>query len=155
MTDRLTESMLDPLVSMFLKKYASQFYKVLNTRDIRKVVQWLERKYREIIAPFVKEHPWLALLAEDQAGQKTGELLGNYIVEKYEACSPEKKVAWNSSRWLHHGAVGELIVIRETRKHRPFLVGLGRGLMISDLHDQSEWHTPEYMKAKKTLEEMR
>ena len=154
MTGRLTESMRDPQVNMFLKEYASEFYEVLNSRDIRKVVRWLERKNREIIAPSVKEYPLLALL-EGPAGQKTGELLGKYVVEKYEACSPEKKEEWNSNRWLHHGAVGELLVVRESRKRKSFLVGLGRGLMNSDLQDQNEWHTPEYWKAKETLERMR
>ncbi len=154
MAARLTGSMLDPIVDMFLKEYASEFYEILNSRDIRKVVRWLEKKNREIIVPIVKEYPLLALL-EQPAGTKTGELLGKYVVEKYEACSPEKKEEWNSNRWVHHGAVGELLVIRESRKRKSFLVGLGNGLMNSDLEDRNEWHTPEYWKAKEMLEKMR
>jgi hypothetical protein len=150
----LTDSMFDPLVSMFLKEYASEFYVVLNSRDIRKVVRWLERKYREVIVPYVKEYPVLVLL-EEPAGQKTGELLGKYVVDRYEASSLEKKEEWNSKRWLHHGAVGELLVIRERKKRRPFLVGLGKGLMQSDLPDMNDWHTPDYWSAKETLEKMR
>lgn len=109
---------------------------------------------REIIVPFVKKYPFLTLV-EESTGQKTGELLGKYVVERYEACSPEKKEVWKSNRWLHHGAVGELLVIRKSRKHKSFLVGLGKGLMNSDLQDSNEWHTPEYSRAKEMLEKMR
>jgi len=147
--------MFDPLVNLFFKSCASEFYEELNSRDIVKVVRLLEKKYRKIIAPFAKEHWVIALLSEEFAGQKTGKLLGNWFVEKYESLPPEKKAAWDSSRWLHHGAIGLLLVIRESKKDRPFLVGLGRGLMISDLQDQSKWITPEYKIAKKALEQMR
>jgi len=154
MTDGLTDSMLDPVVNTFIREYAPDFLKVLNSRDIRKVITWLERKHREMIVPLVKEYPVLTLL-EASAGQKTGELLGRYVVDKYETCSPAEKERWNSKRWLHHGAVGELLVIREMRKQKLFLVGLGRGLMNSDLQDKDEWHTQEYWKAKEDLEKMR
>jgi hypothetical protein len=155
MTNNLAESMFDPLVNVFFQSCASEYYEVLNSRDIVKVVRCFEKKYREIIAPIAKEHPWIAMLAEELAGQKTGKLLGNLFVEEYESLSSEKKAEWDSSRWLHHGAIGLLLAIRESKKNRPFLVGLGRGLMISDLQDQSEWFTPEYKIAKKALEQMR
>ena len=155
MTDRLTESMFDPLANEFLKKYASKFYEVLNSRDIRKVVKWLEIKHRETIVPYAKEHPIIAAFLEEPVGNRVGELLGKYIVDTYEASSPEKKEEWTSNRWLHHGAVGELLVLRGTKKSNSFLVGLGKGLMNSDMQDKEDWHTPEYWKAKRIQEEMR
>ncbi|MFW9943947.1 MAG: hypothetical protein ACFFB7_03030 [Candidatus Sifarchaeia archaeon] len=155
MTDRLTDSMLDPLTNMFLLEYASKFHEVLNSRDIRKVVRWLERKHREVIVPYARDHPFIAAIFEEPLGMKIGESLGEYIVDKYEAYSPEKKENWNSNRWLHHGAVGELLVIRGRKKSKPFLIGLGKGLMKSDLQDLSDWHTSEYSRAKETLLGMR
>lgn len=155
MTDRLTESMLDPLTDLFLRGNAPRFYEVLNSRDIRKVVGWLQRRHREIIVPYAKEHPFVAAILEEPVGMKIGELLGKYVVDRYEASSPEKKEEWNSNRWLHHGAVGELLVIRGMKKGNLFLVGLGKGLMNSDMQDRNDWHTPEYWEAKRTLDGMR
>jgi hypothetical protein len=131
-----------------------EFYKVMSSRDIRKVIRWLEREYRKVVVPLVKKNSWLSLI-EEPAGQKVGELLGSYFVQRYEACSPEERQEWDANRWLHHGAVGELIVHREKGKPRAFLVGLGKGLMISDLQDLNEWHTPEYWEARRSLDEMR
>lgn len=131
-----------------------EFYEVLNSRDILKVIRWLEREYRVVIVPLLKKNSWLSLI-EEPAGQKIGELLGNYAVERYRVCTPEKKREWDANRWLHHGAVGELLVLREKDKRRPFLVGLGKGLMISDLQDSSEWHTPEYWEARRVIQKLR
>jgi hypothetical protein len=77
------------------------------------------------------------------------------VIVQSEACSPEKREEWMANRWLHHGAVGELLVIRESRKRKSFLVGLGKGLMNSDLQDSNEWHTAEYSRAREMLERMR
>jgi len=154
-TDNLAASMFDPVTIIFLREYAPEFHKVLDSRDIKKVVRWLERKYRDVIVPIAKEHPIIAALFEETAGRKTGELLGKYIVDKYEALSPEKKDEWDRGRWLHHGAVGELVVIRATKKGKTFLVGLGKGLMQSDLQDFNEWRSPEYWKARRIIEGMR
>jgi hypothetical protein len=154
-TDSLAASMFDPTTHIFLREYAPEFCKVLDSRDIKKVVRWLERKYRDVIVPIAKEHPIVAALFEETAGRKTGELLGKYIVDKYEILSPEKKEAWDRRRWLHHGVVGELVVIRATKKGKAFLIGLGKGLMQSDLQDADEWRSPEYWEARRIMEGMR
>ena len=131
-----------------------EFLDVVSSRDIRKVAKWLEKKYREVIVPIVREYPLLAAL-EEPTGQKVGEFLGGYAVQKYETCSSEQKQQWDASRWLHHGAIGELLVIRERKKRKPFLVGVGKGLMNSDLLDRSQWHSPAFWKAKEVIEKMR
>ena len=155
MPGNLTDAMLDPVVSLFLRAVAPRFYEAMNSRDVRKVVRWLERGYREIIVPYKREHPLIAAILEHPVGMKSGEYLGNYFVGQYETSSPEKKAEWESCRWLHHGAVGELLVMRGVKKGNLFLVGLGQGLMNSDLQDRSEWHTSEYIRAKETLDKMR
>ncbi len=132
----------------------AEFVNAYNSRDIVKLVKWLEQRHRELIAPLVKGNKALKLL-EEQAGQIAGQKIGQYFVDQYEASSQEQTEMWKSIRWLHHGALGELLIDRGRKKHKPFIVGLGRGLCMTDLQDQKEWHTPEYYLAKKKLEKMR
>lgn len=132
----------------------AEFLKAYSSRDIVKLVKWVERRYREMVVPLVKGNKVLGLL-ELPAGQKTGQIIGQYFVDKYEECSHEEKKVWKASRWLHHGALGELLADRGDKKHKPFIVGLRRGLMMTDIQDRDEWHTPEYYLAKKKLERMR
>ena len=155
MTNGLTEAMLGGFASEFLREYAPKFHEVLNSRDIKKVVRWVERKHREVIVPYKKEHPIIAALFEERVGMMISESLGEFAVEKYDAAPSGRKEEWDSSRWLHHGAVGELLVLRGLKKGNRFLIGLGRGLMKSDLQDKNDWHSPEYWKALQTLKKMR
>jgi len=132
----------------------AEFMNAYNSRDIVKLVKWLEQRYRELIAPLVKEHKALKLI-EEPAGQIVGQKIGQYFVDQYEASSQEQKEIWKLTRWLHHGALGELLIGRGRKRHKPFIVGLGKGLCMTDLQDQREWHTPGYYLAKKKLEKMR
>jgi hypothetical protein len=132
----------------------AEFMKAYNSKDIVKLVKWLEQRYREWIAPLVKGNKALKTF-EEPAGQIVGQKIGQYFVDQYEAGSQEQKEIWQSARWLHHGALGELLIGRGRKKHKPFIVGLGKGLCVSDLQDQKEWHTPEYYLAKTRLEKMR
>jgi hypothetical protein len=94
-------------------------------------------------------------LLEEPAGQMVGQKIGQYFVNEYEASSQEGKETWKSTRWLHHGALGELLIDRGRKKRKPLIVGLGRGLCMTDLQDQNEWHTSEYWEAKEKLDKMR
>ena len=132
----------------------AEFINAYNSRDIVKLVKWLEQRYRELIAPLVKENKALKPL-EDPAGQIVGQKIGQYFVDQYQASSQEQKEIWKSTRWLHHGALGELLIGRGREKHKPFIVGLGKGLCMTDLQDQKEWHTPEYYLAQNKLEKLR
>jgi Ni,Fe-hydrogenase I large subunit len=154
MTNGLTEAMLGGFTSEFLRMYAPEFYKVLNSRDIKKVVRWVETKHREVIAPYKKEHPIIAAFFEELVGEKIGESLGKYVVREYDAAPSARKEEWDTKRWLHHGAIGELLVFRGLKKGNRFLVGLGNGLMNSDLEDKGDWHSHEYWKARQILEKM-
>ena len=155
MTGRSTRSMVGAFSELFLKKYASKFYDAVNSRDIKKIIRWLERKYRDVIVPYAEDHPIIVSFIEEPLGKKIGELLGDYFVDRYEALSLEEKKKWNSDRWLHHGALGELIFIRGIRKHNSFFIGLGNGLMGSDAQDRNNWHTPEYEEALNELRKMK
>jgi len=155
MTDGLTDAMLDPVVDMFLKGAAPKFHEVLNSRDIKKVVRWLEGKYRVIIVPYKRKHPFIAAALEAPVGKKVGKSLGDYSVAQYEAASYDRRQEWNARRWLHHGALGELLIMRGMKKSNLFLIGLGNGLKESDIQDMNDWHTPEYWKAREVLEKMR
>lgn len=155
MTDEFTVSMFGSHYDEFLREYAPKFRQVLNSKDIQEVVRWFEEKYQE-----VEKHPVFAARSKEEnfdenLGFVIGEMLGKYIVDKYKASSYEEKKEWNSNRWLHHGAIGELLAIRGEKEDNSFLVGLGRGLMDSDKHDKDEWHTAEFWVAKRTLEQMR
>ena len=132
----------------------TDFIKAYNSRDIVKLVKWLEQRYREMIAPLAKGNKALKLI-EEPTGQIVGQKIGQYFVDQYEASPQEQKEIWKSTRWLHHGALGELLIGRGRKKHKPFIVGLGKGLCRTDLQDQKEWHTTEYYLAKKELEKMR
>ena len=140
----MVRDMIDPI----------EFFNIMNSRDIRKVIKWLENEYRRTIVPLVKEYPLLRMI-EESTGQEVGKALGNYAVQRYVAATPEEKCKWDSGRWLHHGAVGELIVFREQGRRRPFLIGLGKGLMLSDLQDMGDWHTLEFHRQKALLEKIR
>jgi hypothetical protein len=133
-------------VGEFLSAYAS--------RDIVKIVKLLERKYRKSIAPLVRENKLLKPL-EAPAGQVVGQKIGQHFVDVYNNASDEQRMTWQSNRWLHHGALGELLIHRALKKKMPFIVGLGRGLCMTDLQDKAEWHTQEYYRAKMELEKMR
>jgi len=130
------------------------FLEIYTSRDIVKIVRWLERKHREKVVPLVKGNKLLAML-EEPAGRKAGQIIGRYFVDQYQTCSPESRDLWFTVRWLHHGALGELLVARGKKKHRQFITGLGRGLMTTDLQDKDEWRTPEYFRAKQKIEKMR
>jgi hypothetical protein len=130
-----------------------EFMDAYDSRDIVQLVRLLERKHREMIAPIVKKYEPLKLL-EESAGLKVGQSIGQWFVDQYEARSPEQKEIWKSARWLHHGALGELLMNRGKKKRKPFIVGLGNGLCLTDLQDQDEWHTPDFYLAKKKLDKM-
>jgi hypothetical protein len=131
----------------------SEFIDAYGSRDIVKLVRWLERRHRELIAPLVKGNKILKTL-EEPAGLAVGKKIGQYFVDKYGACSLQEREIWRSSRWLHHGALGELLFERGKKKHKPFIASLGKGLMMTDLQDRDEWHTSEYWEAKKKLDKM-
>jgi hypothetical protein len=133
---------------------ATEFLEIYTSRDIVKMVRWLERRYREIVVPLVKGNKLLGMF-EEPAGQKAGQIIGRYFVNQYQACSSQSRDLWWTVRWLHHGALGELLVARGKKKHKPFIIGLGRGLMATDLQDKDEWHTSEYFRAGQKLEKMR
>ncbi|OGS56995.1 MAG: hypothetical protein A3K60_00420 [Euryarchaeota archaeon RBG_19FT_COMBO_56_21] len=132
----------------------AEFMNAYNSRDIVRLAKWLEQKHREVIAPLVKGNEVLRIL-EGPAGQAVGQKIGQYFTDQYEASSQEQREIWKSTRWLHHGALGELLIDRGKKKHKPFIAGLGRGLCMTDLQDQKEWHTHEYYLAQKRLEKMR
>ena len=132
----------------------TEFLEIYSSRDIVKIVRWLERKHREVIVPLVKGNKILGML-EEPSGRKAGQIIGRYFVDQYQASLPQTRNLWCTVRWLHHGALGELLVARGKKKHKPFITGLGSGLMVTDLQDKDEWHTSEYSRAKQKLEKMR
>jgi len=131
-----------------------KFVDLYSSRDVVKMVRWLERKHRELVAPLVKGNTVLRFL-EEPAGLRIGQIIGQYFVNQYQGSSSQVREFWSTTRWLHHGALGELVAARGRRKHKPFITGLGRGLMITDLQDKDEWHTHEYYQAKRKMEKMR
>ena len=85
-------------------------------------------------------------------GASLGIIGGVMANKKYNECTREEKKEWSENRIAHHGAVGLIITIiviclsilfkRFSESETAlFLMGLGIGLMITDLNDIDRWFT--------------
>jgi len=108
-------------------------------RDIKKIVQWLEKQYDVIIAPIDS-----APSEEELLGNSIGSWLGKILNKMYGYSSPEEQIEWEKDRWMHHGAFGFLIEWWGRQNTNSFLIGLGTGLMQSDIQDKDKWFDPNF-----------
>lgn len=63
--------------------------------------------------------------------------VGAFLV--YEALSSEFKRSFKESFNLHHGEAGVIATILGALSNDPHMVGVGTGLMATDLQDAEKW----------------
>ena len=79
---------------------------------------------------------------QEALGRLVGELVGNKANQLYETRSEEGKILWRKEIPVHHGDLG-CALVDDGRKRKDHLrIGLGKGLMISDIADKDEWVYP-------------
>jgi hypothetical protein len=80
---------------------------------------------------------------QEALGRLAGELVGNKANQLYESSSEEDKILWRKQLPFHHGDIG-CALVDDGKKRKDYLrVGLGKGLMISDIADKDEWVYPQ------------
>lgn len=79
---------------------------------------------------------------QEALGQLVGELVGNKANQLYESRSQQGKAQWREDFPIHHGDVGCALVDDGKKKKDHLTIGLGKGLMISDIADKDEWVYP-------------
>jgi len=91
---------------------------------------------------------WDDLTPEQQrtVGLLGGLLVGTKICDIYQNCTPEQQQCWRELRPFHHGDFGFSLKEEGEKRRNPFQIGLGEGLMQSDIEDIQEW---DYAKSKK------
>jgi len=57
----------------------------------------------------------------------------------YQSLSNEKRALWRRCRPMHHGDLGFALLRFGIEKGNSFLIGMGKGLMLSDIRDIHEW----------------
>jgi hypothetical protein len=131
-------------------EYYNEYNKLVHGKDIEEIIHWVERQYRKYIRP--KEQPqWMEFVD----GLNWGKIFGDLANKWYNNLSFEEKYKWeNGGRWLHHGAIGELLQIRGEHTGNFFLQGLGVSLIKSDEPDRPKWHDLNYTKALEIVEGM-
>jgi hypothetical protein len=78
-----------------------------------------------------------------------GELVGNKANQLYESRSEEEKMLWRKGLPFHHGDL-ECALVDDGKKKKDHLrIGVGKGLMISDIADEDEWVYPKLVASKK------
>jgi len=131
------------------KEIVNGIIKGYQKRDIVKLVRTIEE-----ISPIISLAALVLGKNAKDVGKQTGLSLGNGTNEIYQLLPDEVKVFWEAERWLHHGALGDLLKRCGEKKLDLFLIGLGEGLMESDAKDRAEWYSKEYYVALKKLEKM-
>jgi hypothetical protein len=86
---------------------------------------------------------------QEALGRLVGELVGNKANQLYESCTEEEKILWRQNLPFHHGDVGCALVDDGKRRKDSLRVGIGKGLMISDIADKDEWVYPLIASPKK------
>jgi len=131
-------------------EWCNEYNRLVHGRDIKEIILWTERQYKKYIRP-MKQPP----IVEFADGSSTGKLFGDHANRLYDSLTPEGKYKWeNGGRWLHHGALGELLQMRGKHTGNYFLQGLGVSLMNSDIKDKPKWHDANYAKALEIVEDM-
>lgn len=106
--------------------------------DILDEIDKIRRKIRKL-------SPW----QQEALGRLVGELVGNKTNQVYESCSDEEKVLWRKRLPLHHGDIGCALLDDGKRRKDHLRIGVGKGLMISDIADKDEWVYPKLVSSKK------
>jgi len=131
-------------------KWYKEYKRLVYGKDIEEIILWTERLYEKYERP--REQ---CSSLEFFDGCTIGKFLGDRANDWYNSLSPEEKYKWeNGGRWLHHGAIGELLQIRGKHMGNYFVRGLGDGLMKSDEPDRPKWHDRNYFIALAIVEEM-
>lgn len=78
-------------------------------------------------------------VAKRLIGQEASRLFGKKINDEYENCTPEQKELWAKLRAFHHGDLGFKLREEGEKENNSFRMGLGEGLMQSDISDIHEW----------------
>jgi len=86
---------------------------------------------------------------QEALGRLAGELVGNKANQLYESRSEEGKILWRKELPIHHGDIGCALVDDGKKRKDHLRIGLGKGLMISDIADKDEWMYPLIASPKK------
>lgn len=137
--------------------------------DIVRMIHSIEKLDSLDIMAFSK---LLKIRAAKDTGREIGFILGNKTNVIYHELPQNLKEYWENERWLHHGAIGDLIIkraeingnkkkdkdsIKECDKHmvNAFMLGLGEGLKDSDEPDMAKWFDKNYRVALSKLKKMK